>query len=276
MAKYAVSGDANEAGEATASPNEPTSVKINSEYDDHDNNDDIEISEDQHRNRNYEDHARPGAYHVAGFSTRQGSQQTFVYGGQDGAASTEHDNLDDNSADAGPVVAKVVNEDDLFQEILTLRRICATKKRTIAVATVLLAVVVVVVVTVAVLVTRPTAGPVTLQEAFRSILLSNEVSSSEDLDQSGTPQNAALNWLVNDHFLNETSPEESIIERYALTVIYYTDVGKSWTNQSNFLTFRWICAWHDSVKGSGAFCTTSMNGNYVSVRSRQPFLTAVP
>ncbi len=104
-----------------------------------------------------------------------------------------------------------------------------------------------------------TARPVSLLEAFRSVLLDHNISSSQNLDQSGTPQNDALNWLVNDdNFLNASASVTSIIDRYVLAVIYYADDGNQWKNPSNFLTFQSICAWHDYVNGTGALCSSTM------------------
>ncbi len=109
---------------------------------------------------------------------------------------------------------------------------------------------------------QPTAAPSSPQEAFRSVLLDYNVSSSQSLDHYESPQNDAFNWLVNmDDFLAASSPAESIIDRYVLAVVYYADGGNQWNdNQSNFLRNDSICGWHDSViNGTGAFCTTSMN-----------------
>jgi hypothetical protein len=184
------------------------------------------------------------------------------------------------------VEAEIVNVEEegdvVDQDAKSMPR--RTKRRTIAAATMVLAVVVISVVLITVLVSRssnnyskqqtqppatakptaphqPTAAPVPRLEVFRSVILDYNVSSNQDLNQSGTPQNDALNWLVNiDNFLNASSTSESIIDRYVLAVIYYADGGYQWSNQSNFLTFESICAWHDTPdNGTGAFCTTLRN-----------------
>ncbi len=105
--------------------------------------------------------------------------------------------------------------------------------------------------------------------ALRSVLLNHNVSSIQDLEQTGTPQNNALTWLGNDNFTiaNPSNVEANIIDRYVLAVIYYANGGAHWTDRSNFLTFESICSWHNdsSINGTGAFCLTLMNvsnGNY--------------
>jgi hypothetical protein len=116
---------------------------------------------------------------------------------------------------------------------------------------------------------RPTAAPVSLLQTFRGELLNRNVSSSHNLDQYGTPQNKAFNWLVNhDNFLNASSPVEDVIDRYVLGVIYYADGGNQWNNPSYFLTYQSICLWN-AANITGVFCTASLNnrshrsqGNY--------------
>jgi hypothetical protein len=106
---------------------------------------------------------------------------------------------------------------------------------------------------------QPIPAPVSLRQTFLSDLLNHNVSSSQDLDQSGTPQNDALGWLVNETFLNATSSVESIIDRYVLVVMYFADKGYNWSNPSNFLSFKSICAWRNPANDTGAFCNALMN-----------------
>jgi hypothetical protein len=103
---------------------------------------------------------------------------------------------------------------------------------------------------------RPTTAPVPRLEAFRSVLLNNSISSIHLLNQPGSAQYEALNWLANDDeaMLVPTAPLESIINRYVLAVIYFGNSGTKWTNGSNFLSPGSICSWHNAVNGTGAFC----------------------
>jgi hypothetical protein len=238
---------------------------------------------------------------MAGINQDETSQQhPFLCGKRD---ATEEE-LDNTELDFR-IEAKPVDEDQLFQEMLTRRRHSVveaealdrpnvendddeikgkkgTTRRTIAAAIVAIAVVIVIVVVVtAVLVSRsnkkskqqsprpspakPTApqpGSVSLLEKFRSELLNQNVTSRKDLDEAGSAQSQALNWLANERFLNESASVASIIDRYVLAVVYFADTGYHWKNQSGFLSFDSICAWHSSVTGTGAFCKTTTNGNY--------------
>jgi hypothetical protein len=173
-----------------------------------------------------------------------------------------------------------------------IQRSAAIKKRSIVAATVGLAVIVIAAVVIAVVVTRskkqssavpptpppstvrptaphqPTAVTVSLLGVFRSILLNYNVSSGQDLSQSGTAQSEALNWLSkSDKFLNASSSAESIIDRYVLALIYYADGGVRWRDPGNFLTSQIICLWNNYVNITGAFCTTLSNvsnGNVIA------------
>jgi hypothetical protein len=269
---------------------------MDSDDDKYENEIDNGMREEEIRKQN--DNDRPGAFQVAGINPSQISQQSFVYSDQGAIAlEEEKENMDEVLATSN-VVAEAVDEDQLLDELLSRRRHdvvnaenivtvedghsdgekgnrrgLAINKRTIACATTVLVIVVVAVVVIAVLVSKSNRAPATSQsnssqasalQAFRTVLLNHNVSSSQDLEQYGTPQNEALNWLVNiDTFLNESSTVESIIDRYVLAVVYYSDDGVQWINQSDFLSSSSICAWHNVT--TGAFCTTAMNvshGNY--------------
>jgi hypothetical protein len=234
------------------------------------------------------------------------SQNSFLDSDQGTTVAGE---TNENNASVVPssVVAEAVDEDQLFDELLTRlnlevvegenvvtvegdierekQRRATIQKRTIGAGALILAVVVIAAVLIAVFVSGssnkqpkqptpttaphlPTAAPAALLEGFRSILLEYNVSSSHDLDQSGTAQHDALSWLANiDKFLNASASAESIVDRYVLAVVYYANGGINWNYQSMFLTNESVCAWHDDsvANGMGAFCTNSKNislGNY--------------
>jgi hypothetical protein len=264
---------------------------------------------------------RPGAMRVSGIDGDFLSQQSFLYGQHhDGTEDGEFESgiSDRDESDQSGLMAEVVDEDKLFQEMLTRRRhdvveaevvdrfdvaandndeekgekqrLVAANRRPVAVATILVATVVVIALVVtAVLVSRsnkqsrhqsptnigrppptlapePTATPVSLLDVFRSQLLNFSAASSQNLDERGTAQNQALNWLATEKFLNASASAETIINRYVLAVVYFADNGGNWESHGNFLTFKAICAWHDAVSGMGAFCSTkkASYGNHVT------------
>jgi hypothetical protein len=274
--------------------------------DEYENEDNSGIREEENRGNHDRDtinvdDARPGAVRVAGINPRQVSPQSFIYSDHQGAREEEaKEDVDETSLVPGGVVAEAVDDDQLFHETLTRlnlevveaenvvtvegkierekQRRATIKKRAIGASALILAVVVISAVLIAVFVSlssnkqpkqphQPTAALVSLSEVFRSDLLNHNVSSSHDLDQSGTAQYDALNWLVNeDKYLSASSSVESIIDRYVLAVVYYANGGTHWKNPSIFLTNESVCTWHDSVaNGTGAFCATLKNvslGNY--------------
>jgi hypothetical protein len=103
----------------------------------------------------------------------------------------------------------------------------------------------------------PTAAPVSLLDTFRSEILNQNISSSQDLEQKDNPRYQALQFLATENFLTANAPVTSVVDRYILLVLYYADNGVNWRNQSGFLSFASICAWHNFVNTTGAFCTTT-------------------
>jgi hypothetical protein len=117
--------------------------------------------------------------------------------------------------------------------------------------------------------TPPTASPVVaLNDSYvLSILLHHNVSSIQDLTQSGSPAYQAYQWLANYEDFSRNASVETIINRFVLAVIYYADNGLQWKrgNQSYFLSNRSVCEWHDDSgsNGTGAFCNqrNALQGN---------------
>jgi hypothetical protein len=110
----------------------------------------------------------------------------------------------------------------------------------------------------------PVPAPIPILQLFRSDILKQNVSSILDLNQTGTPQFEAFNWLVAEAFLSANASLETIIDRYVLAVLYFADNGLNWTNQCNFLLFASVCTWHNFPNGTGAFCTmmNDLKGNF--------------
>jgi hypothetical protein len=177
------------------------------------------------------------------------------------------------------------HDDDDDDKPNILRRRPFTRRTTIAAAVICLVVVMIIIV-IAVAVTQtkkhaqqqpsapsptiaqpPTAAtPLSLLEAFRSILLEYSVSSMTNLETPGTIQYQALSWLASeDQALTfyTTSTAQTIIDRYILALIYFGTNGVHWYNPSNFLSNSSICQWQDTTNTTGVFCTETifMDGN---------------
>jgi hypothetical protein len=56
------------------------------------------------------------------------------------------------------------------------------------------------------------------------------VSSTEDLSTPGTPQNQALNYIIDDDPAALCPDDETLIQRYSLFVFYYSTNGDRWQN----------------------------------------------
>jgi hypothetical protein len=81
---------------------------------------------------------------------------------------------------------------------------------------------------------------------------------------NSSPQYKAFNWLANiDEYTArdeiEAIEDHELVERYALAVLYYENLGQTWNNQLKFLESISACAWNngiDSVKETalGIYC----------------------
>jgi hypothetical protein len=94
------------------------------------------------------------------------------------------------------------------------------------------------------------------------LLLQNEVSAAEALQDESSPQFQALRWLATEDTavldLESTSPV-ILVERYVIAVLYFATNGEGWVNQCNFLSPASVCAWNngyarDDIDFNGAKC----------------------
>ena len=73
----------------------------------------------------------------------------------------------------------------------------------------------------------------------------------------GSPQFKALHWLANEDVL-QYNPDtdqavKKIIQRYALTTLYFATNGEQWTDGLNFLSQNDECDWNDEEAGGSLF-----------------------
>ena len=81
------------------------------------------------------------------------------------------------------------------------------------------------------------------------------VSGKEPLMDTSTPQYAALEWLADKdpaYWDLDTTPLETITDRYIVSLVYFALGGEGWRVQHNFLSEGSICGWNDGGDG-GAF-----------------------
>jgi len=98
--------------------------------------------------------------------------------------------------------------------------------------------------------TPPTPAPTFTTESYLTELFLS--TSGKPLLTNGSPQNKALNWMVNDDTYtanhlsrtNTTSGDDWVLkERYAMATLYYATNGEYWSDQLRFLSNISICEW---------------------------------
>jgi hypothetical protein len=82
---------------------------------------------------------------------------------------------------------------------------------------------------------------------LRELLLQNEVSGPEALQDPSSPQFRALRWLANDDpmVLDLDSTPTPLVERYVLAVLYFATSGEGWGDLLNFLSLSSVCEWNN-------------------------------
>jgi hypothetical protein len=110
----------------------------------------------------------------------------------------------------------------------------------------------------------PTAAPTacTSMDCLAEILLQNEVTDAEALQDNFSPQSLSLSWLANDELALldlDSKPPVILVERYVLAVLYFATNGRDWSNQRNFLSSSSACEWnngepHNSLSLRGVAC----------------------
>lgn len=95
----------------------------------------------------------------------------------------------------------------------------------------------------------PQGGTSELTQTVIDFLVEKGVSDPEALTTDGTPQRQAVDWMANTDTL-EYDPyedESRIIQRYAITVLYFALNGPQWKHQVNFLAPKEVCSWYRDI-----------------------------
>lgn len=106
--------------------------------------------------------------------------------------------------------------------------------------------------------------PASREEAFTRVLTG--ISSQESLLSTGSPQNRALDWIVNYDSAQldpATATQREVQERYILAVFYYSLNGANWFDSFYFLSQNHVCNWRNVDFGMGVSCddaTKTVNG----------------
>jgi hypothetical protein len=85
----------------------------------------------------------------------------------------------------------------------------------------------------------------------------------------------ALDWLANSDPANlpiDTTNKAILVERYTLSLLYFSTGGPSWGNKYNFLSSDTVCKWNNDglnqAEPAGVFCNdgSPKNVNEISMR----------
>jgi hypothetical protein len=107
----------------------------------------------------------------------------------------------------------------------------------------------------------PTTTKVIGSDRFETlfVLIIPEIAGNSEtsfLRDPETPQFQALEWLADEDpaqlDFNET-PLETVLERYALAVLFFGTMGESWRDSLGFLNSTSVCEWNDNNE-LGVYC----------------------
>ena len=92
-----------------------------------------------------------------------------------------------------------------------------------------------------------------LMELFRD----RNVSQEALLRDESTPQHAALVWLANEDLAMldlDTTPDDILIERFVVVLLYVSTSGWDWSFPMRFLRDAGVCDWYSYKHGRGIIC----------------------
>jgi hypothetical protein len=102
----------------------------------------------------------------------------------------------------------------------------------------------------------------------KELLLSRlEPLTGSRIREKGTPEEGAMEWLVNTDPLQldfEKTSLDELVQRYVLATLYFATNGKSWNQQYNFLSMDHVCLWHTFEQDAGVTCND--NNDVTSIK----------
>ncbi|CAJ1930983.1 unnamed protein product [Cylindrotheca closterium] len=81
------------------------------------------------------------------------------------------------------------------------------------------------------------------KEQIVEFLMAKQIAKGSQLDDAQSPQAKAVEFLASEKFDNAALSEEKLIERYVMTVWYYSTNGTKWRYPMRFLTNEDTCGW---------------------------------
>jgi hypothetical protein len=99
------------------------------------------------------------------------------------------------------------------------------------------------------------------------IIFDSSVDPNSVFKDQSTPQYRAFDWLANNDAYRvddlESISDQELVDRYALAVLYYTDLGLTWNKQLNFLEPISVCSWNNRIdskdeNAAGVYCSENI------------------
>ena len=112
---------------------------------------------------------------------------------------------------------------------------------------------------------RSTSAPTALSQNLEGFLSSISFDKGSAIKTPGSAQQRALDWLSGNKFLSSYSPSQ-LIQRYVLATLYYSALGKLWTNNRLWLSDADECNWY-SAEESRAICDAGGKINEIDLAS---------
>lgn len=116
----------------------------------------------------------------------------------------------------------------------------------------------------------PTEAPTAQPEIDFLYDIIAEVSDEALLQEEGTPQYNAFNWIAyDDTGIDDVKSVDTrvIIERYVLAVFYYSTGGGNWTDQYQFLSSSSVCLWQTDFAGASCDSTNAFVSRLIFSKS---------
>ena len=123
--------------------------------------------------------------------------------------------------------------------------------------------------------TTPTDGeptqtgvPSNSEEVFVDAYTHLRQISGDLLDDPGSPQHKAFEWLANEDPADldlDSIEEQTLEQRYVAALLYFSTEGDSWFDSLGFLGGGDVCTWRDDLAAKGISCNAQGVIDYITI-----------
>jgi len=99
---------------------------------------------------------------------------------------------------------------------------------------------------------------------IKNLLVQQNISDLNALNNPDSPQGCAYEWIINDPIIPPLKPgfdDDRIIQRYVLAVLFCATKGTGWKNNGGWLTGDNECGWDGVTCSSSAVTWLSLSSN---------------